>query len=79
MILKAISKLHSMIVGEIGKNETEKKKLLNKIIEVYGSISSKNACISLLDMLIKCTKDGFINYEQLINSFLIIINSKCEK
>lgn len=77
--VKAISKLHALIVTDVARNDTEKKKLLNKLVEIFGSIESKHCCVSLIEMLVKCATAGILNYEQLINSFLVIINSRAKK
>jgi hypothetical protein len=63
------------------KNEAERKKLLKRVIELIQIVPSHNCCTILADVLVQFyfNNSNSFDMDTLINSFLILINSKNEK
>lgn len=75
---KGISQLYGLM-KQSSSNQNEVKKLVGKAIEMLPTLRSKNACICLLGMLVKCAQEGLLDYDYLINMFLGCINAKVNK
>jgi hypothetical protein len=74
---QSIDKFAALLV-QTGENTVEKQKLINKLIETLRQIKSKSCCTGLINMLVKSTHLGIIDFKYLIDTFLRLINSKSE-
>ena len=78
LIKKAIEKVHSNLI-QLGENDVEKRKVINKLIEILPTIKSKNCCMTLLNMLVQYCNAGLFDHMNLVSLLLNLINSKQEK